>query len=130
MLKRENVVLIGGDITAPSTIVTLLHEIGHIKTPEEKLEVASKKDGDRFHFLAERLQSERMANAFVLKHIRSFINDKRLKDDILLEVLHQMQGSYDAQTLRSKADSDRRKEESEKIADNLKKLGKLMRDEE
>lgn len=123
-LKGENMVLIGGDMTAPSTIITLLHEIGHIRTPEEKLEVASKKDGDRLHhYLAVRLQLERMANAFVLKHIRSFVNDKRLKDDILLEVLHQMQGSYDARTLRSKADSDRRKEKDKRIADNLKRLG-------
>ena len=126
-LKGESVVLIGGDMTAPSTIITVLHEIGHIRTPEEKLEVASKKDGGRFdHYLAERLQSERMANAFVLKHIRSLLNNKRLKDDILLEVLHQMQGSYDALTLRSKADNDRRKEENERIADNLKRLGQQL----
>lgn len=126
-LTNNKVVLLGGDVTAPSTIITLLHEIGHIRTPKEKLKVTS--ESDRDHFLAERLQSERMANAFVLKNIRRFLKEGQLRDDVLLEVIHQMQGSYDAQAVRGKAEKDKRQEQEIKIAENLRALKSLMKGE-
>ena len=74
-----------GDITAPISIVTLLHEIGHIydyKNSEKR------SDNPQIEFglhkeTAETIRKERAASAFALKAMRPFLRKPQLKADVI-----------------------------------------------
>lgn len=82
--EQKMIVLLGGDMASPINIASLLHEIGHawdevnIASGETK-RIEQGKNSD----LMEKLRKERIANAFALKSLRSFVkNDPQLRDDL------------------------------------------------
>ncbi len=83
--KDVSIYLIGGRITAPITVLSLLHEIGHgwdFANVEQG--AATQIEGVENSRIAETLRKERVANAFALKAARSFTRqgDQLRKDAI------------------------------------------------
>lgn len=74
-----------GDITAPRSLITLLHEIGHIfdiensEKPDAKTFLAQAENKD----IALKLKGERGASAFAFKILRPFIIDSQFRRDVV-----------------------------------------------
>lgn len=72
-----------GNLATPRSLVTLLHEVGHVFDDAnlEKFGVESMVKGWDSH-LGERLRRERSASAFAFKAIKSVIHEGQLRDDV------------------------------------------------
>jgi hypothetical protein len=84
LLDSKNIFIIGG-VNTPESIAFILHEIGHI-WDNLKLKVMGKDrmvDDHQHALLAEKLRTERMANAFALKLLKPFIKDNEQRKDFL-----------------------------------------------
>lgn len=117
--ERKMVVLLGGDMTSPINIASLLHEIGHawdeVNVQSGQAErVQEGKNSD----LMEKLRKERVANAFALKSIRNFVkDDPQLRDD-----LHKYLKNYALQSYHLGIGEDiKRREEMSVVAQEMAK---------
>jgi len=83
--SRQNVAWIVGDVAAPASLITLLHEVGHTVDDKNLLEqgveslVVPGENAD----VAEQVRKERMASAFALKVMRPFLDDAELRNDVI-----------------------------------------------
>ena len=76
-----------GDMNCPRSIVTLMHEIGHIFDAENqrsgKESPLKEKQGIYHYDTAEKIRKERAASAFALKVMKPFLKDKQLGEDVI-----------------------------------------------
>src|SRR3989338_10939811 len=72
-----------GDITTPRSLVTLLHEAGHVFDDAnlEKLGREDMMDTQLNAYRAEKLRTERSASAFAFKAIKSVVPEGQLRND-------------------------------------------------
>lgn len=81
----DGCIYILGDITTPRSIITLLHEMGHVfddANLEEKDIITPMKHGWHTN-TAEKVRRERAASAFALKRLRPFFKDAQFKEDAI-----------------------------------------------
>ncbi len=76
-------IYIVGDITTPRSLVTLMHEIGHVFDYENHRKKGSPIKGSYHHQTAEKIRRERAASAFALKMMRPFFKNKQFKEDAI-----------------------------------------------
>lgn len=92
----DNEIFIIGGLEKPISLVTLMHEIGHLwdfaKLKESRTEQLV--DSHRYARQAEKIREERAANAFALKQMRPFIEDDQRKRDVFKFLSHYAQASY------------------------------------
>lgn len=96
----EKAIVIMGNPSAPETILSLLHEVGHIYAPQEAEQQSELPPDDP----ASRLFAERNTNAFVLNFVRKFVPaaNSELRNAILKKINHGGLASYEAFTLAKK----------------------------
>ena len=95
--KSRHRIFIIGDMSTPRSIMTLLHEMGHIFDYKnlEKFGIPSQMEKGTHSETAERLRRERVASAFAFKMARPFLTNRQLRRDALAFLKNYALSSYE-----------------------------------
>ncbi len=109
-----------GDMSCPRSIITLLHEMGHVFDEENKKKGYSSAIKEGYHYVtAEKIRRERTASAFAFKVMKPFLKNDQFKQDAINYLKAYALSSYNWEA----------RENFEKLEERIPSLEKISRQE-